>query len=130
MAPVLSDAEAQVLQALVELGEATTREVYESLAEATGWAQPTVITFLRRLEAKGLVTHKKLKGQRAFVYRPNQRGRSAGREQVRKIVDRVFGGNPVPLVSMFVEEEPLTKEQIAALRQLLDEQERKERGKR
>lgn len=129
MAPVLSDAEARVLQALVELGEGTTREVYDALSEATGWAQPTVITFLRRLEAKGLVSHRKVKGQRAFVYRPNQRGRSAGREQIRKLVERVFGGNPVPLVSMFVEEEPLTRDQIAALRQLLDEQERKERGK-
>lgn len=125
MAPVLSDAEARVLQALVEMGEGTTREVYEVLADSTGWAQPTVITFLRRLEAKGLVTHRKQKAQRAFLYRPNKRGLSAGREQVRSLVERVFGGNPVPLVSMFVEEQPLNRDQIAALRKLLDEQEQR-----
>lgn len=128
MAPPLSDAEARVLQTLIEMGEATTREVYEALAGTTGWAHPTVITFLRRLETKGLVTHRKVKGQRAFLYRPNKRGRTAGREQVKSLVNRVFGGNPVPLVSMFVEDETLTKEQITALRQLLDEQERRERG--
>ena len=125
MAPVVSEAEARVLQALVEMEAGTTRELYEALAEETDWAQPTVITFLRRLEEKGLVTHQKVKGQRAFVYRPNKKGRSAGREQVRNLVGRVFGGNPVPLVSMFLEEQPLTGEQIAALRKLLDEQERR-----
>ncbi|MBX3178342.1 MAG: BlaI/MecI/CopY family transcriptional regulator [Candidatus Hydrogenedentes bacterium] len=129
MAPLISEAEAQVLQALVEMEEATARELYAVLAESTGWAQPTVVTFLRRLEAKGLVSHSKEKGQRAFLYRPNQRGRSAGREQVKNLVNRVFGGNPVPLMSMFVEEEALTKEQITALRQLLDEQEKKKGGR-
>ena len=128
MAPLISEAEAQVLQALVEMGEGTTREIYEVLAEATGWAQPTVITFLRRLETKGLVSHRKVKGQRAFLYHPNKRGHSAGREQVKKLVDRVFGGNPIPLVSMFLEEQPLSTEQIAALRQLLDEQEERKGG--
>jgi len=128
MAPLISDAEAKVLHALVSMGEGTTREIHEAIAASEDWAQPTVITFLRRLEAKGLVSHRKVKGQRAFVYRPNKRGLGAGREQIRNLVDRVFGGNPVPLVSMFVEEEPLTREQITALRQLLDEQERRERG--
>ena len=125
MAPVLSEAEARVLQMLVEMREAPARELHGALAGATGWALPTVITFLRRLEAKGLVSHRKIKGQRAFLYRPNKRGHSAGREQVKKLVDRVFGGNPVPLMSMFIEERPLNKEQIAALRQLLDEQEQR-----
>jgi predicted transcriptional regulator len=48
---------------------------------------------------------------------------------VKKLVDRVFGGNPVPLVSMFLEEQPLSTEQIAALRHLLDEQEQRKGGK-
>ena len=126
MAPLISEAEARVLQALVDLEEGTTRELYDALAEETGWAQPTVITFLRRLESKGLVSHRKVKGQRAFVYRPNKRGRSAGREQVRNLVDRVFGGNPVPLVSMFLEDKPVTPDQLRALRQLLDEHEKQQ----
>lgn len=129
MAPLISEAEAQVLQALVEMEEATARELFAALAESTGWAQPTVVTFLRRLEAKGLVSHSKLKGQRSFHYRPNKRGHSAGPDQVRKVVDRVFGGNPVPLMSMFLEDQPLSTEQIAALRQLLDEQEQRTGGK-
>lgn len=126
MAPLISEAETRVLQALIDMEEGTTRDLYEALSEETGWAQPTVITFLRRLEAKGLVSHCKVKGQRSFVYSPNKRGRSAGREQVRNLVERVFGGNPVPLVSMFLEEQPLTLDQLQALRHLLDEQERKQ----
>lgn len=126
MAPVISESEARVLQALVEMESGTTRELYEALSAETGWAQPTVITFLRRLEAKGLVTHQKVKGQRSFVYRPNKRGLSVGREQVRNLVDRVFAGNPVPLVSMFLEEQPLTTEQLQALRGSLDDHEQKQ----
>ncbi len=126
MAPIMSEAEARVLQALLDLNEATTGELYEALSEETGWAQPTVITFLRRLEAKDLVSHRKIPGQRSFVYSPNKRGRSVGKEQVRNLVERVFGGNPVPLVSMFLEEQPLSVEQLQALRKLLDDQEKKQ----
>lgn len=128
MAPIVSEAEARVLQALVDLGECTTRELYEALSEETRWAQPTVITFLRRLETKGLVDHEKVAGQRSFVYRPSQRGHAAGREQVRSVVERVFGGNPVPLVSMFLEEQPMSTAQLQDLRKLLDEHEEKQGG--
>ena len=126
MAPVISEAEARVLQALIDMGEATTRDLYETLSEETGWAQPTVITFLRRLETKGLVAHEKVPGQRSFIYSPNKKGHSIGRDQVRTLVERVFGGNPVPLMSMFLEEQPMTSDQLEALRNMLDEHEKKQ----
>ena len=126
MAPVISESEAQVLQALIDLGEGTTRDLFEALSEVTDWAQPTVITFLRRLEAKGLVSHEKVAGQRSFIYRPNQKGHSVGREQVKTLVERVFGGNPIPLMSMFLDEQPMTTDQLEALRKMLDDHEKKQ----
>ena len=120
MASKMTPAEARVLHVLVEEGEATAKAVYEIIEDATGWAHPTVVTFLRRLEAKGFVTHRRKRGERAFQYRPSHRGKSAGKQQLRELLDRVFGGNPLPLVSMLLEEKALAPGQIAKLRRLLD----------
>ena len=120
MQPKITQAEAQVLQALVEQGEATTKAVHQTLVGVTDWAHPTVVTFLRRLEAKGLVTHRRKKGERAFHYSPTRRGKSAGKYQLKELIDRVFGGDALPLVSTLLEEKALKPEQIAELRRLLD----------
>ncbi len=121
MQPKITQSEARVLQALVEQGEATARAMHEALADATDWAHPTVVTFLRRLEAKGLVTHRRNKGERAFHYLPTRRGKSAGKHQLKELLDRVFGGDALPLVSTLLEEKALKPGQIAELRRLLDE---------
>lgn len=120
MASRITPAESQVLQVLIEQGEATTKAVHEALVDATGWAHATVVTFVRRLEAKGLVSHGRKRKERAFYYRPTRSGRSAGRRQLKDLLDRVFGGNPVPLVSTLLEEKSLKPNQIAELRRLLD----------
>jgi len=130
MAPEMTPAETQVMQVLVDQGEATTKDVYEALAGTTDWAHATVVTFIRRLEAKGLVSHRRKPGERAFYYRPTRSGKSAGLRQIRDLVDRVFGGNPVPLVSSLLEEKPLTPEQLDALRALLNKQETQRRKRK
>jgi BlaI family transcriptional regulator, penicillinase repressor len=120
MKDTMTSSEAKVLQVLVEHEEATAKTVYKTLAEETGWALATVVTFLRRLEAKGLVRHRKQQGERAFLYRPSRQGSAAGKRQLKEVLNRVFGGNPLPLVSMLLEEQALEPEQIDELRQLLD----------
>ncbi len=120
MAAQITPSEARVLQVLVEEGETTAKAVHEAIERETGWAHPTVVTFLRRLEAKGFVTHRRKRGERAFQYRPSRRGQSAGKQQLRELLDRVFAGNPLPLVSMLLDEKALEPGQIAELRRLLD----------
>ena len=116
----LTPSEARVLRALEEAGEATATALHAALAKETEWAHATVVTFLRRLEKKGMVKHRRQKSARAFLYRPAPSGGSAGARMARQLVDRVFGGNPLPLMATMLEERPLTEAQLEELRTLLD----------
>jgi predicted transcriptional regulator len=123
----VSDAEMEVLQVVAELGEGTTGEIYDRCAKVKSWAPGTVITFVRRLEAKGYLEHFVRNGSKAFVYRPTAKAGSLGRRLVKDLVERVFGGNPLPIVSYLLEEQPLEEGQLDELRQLIDDHTRKGR---
>ena len=122
----ISHSESKVLQALVEMKRATAKEVHAEIGEETGWVHPTVVTFLRRLEEKGYVSHEKVKGDRAFVYTATRKGHQAGGHLVRDLMNRVFGGSPLPLVSALLADATLTPEEIESLRRIIDEHENKE----
>lgn len=121
MTAKISDSEMVVLQALVDSRQATASELHEKLATTRPWAYSTLMTFLRRLEAKGLVEHVRREGEKAFVFRPTRSARSAPQTALRRILDSVFGGNPLPLVSSLLEETRLGKHEIAELHRLIDD---------
>jgi len=121
-----SDSEMTVLTALLERGEATVADLHVTFEASHGWAHSTVVTFLRRLEAKGLVTHTRPRGQRAFVYRPTAKARSTRQRVIRDVLERVFGGNPLPLVSSLLEQGDLSQEQLEELQRMIERQRRKE----
>ena len=52
----LSEREWLVLEALWDGGSAALGELTKALYEKTGWSRNTVLTYLTRMEAKGLVT--------------------------------------------------------------------------
>jgi len=126
MAEKASDAEMTVLAALLERGEATAADLHTELTGGHGWAHSTVVTFLRRLEAKGLVTHGRPRGQRAFVDRPTARARSSRHRVIRDVLERVFGGNPLPLVSSLLEHGDLSRKQLDELQRMIERRRRKE----
>ncbi|NUN98472.1 MAG: BlaI/MecI/CopY family transcriptional regulator [Candidatus Omnitrophica bacterium] len=121
MSRKVSDAEREVLQALIDLGEGTSGEIFQRCAESRNWAPGTVVTFIRRLEAKGYVEHFLRNGSKAFVYRPTPRARSLARRLLKDLLEGVFGGDPLPLVSCLLEEKRLEPEQVEELRRLLDD---------
>jgi predicted transcriptional regulator len=45
---------------------------------------------------------------------------------IRDVLDRVFGGNPLPLVSSLLEQGDLTREQLEELQRMIERQRRKE----
>lgn len=120
MAKKASESEMTVLAALLERGEATAADLHATFLASHAWAHSTVVTFLRRLEAKGLAAHSRPRGQRAFVYRPTAKARSTRHRVVRDILERLFGGNPLPLVSSLLEEGNVTEEQIRELQRMIE----------
>ena len=116
--PALSRGEMAVARVLWELKQATVRDVYEALSAGREMDFSTVQTYLRRLEAKGYL-RTRLDG-RTRVYSAKVRRRTVIRETVDDIVDRLFGGDAMPLMQHLIEDHGISDGDIGQLRKLLD----------
>jgi BlaI family transcriptional regulator, penicillinase repressor len=116
----IPDAEADVLAALFDAGEATARTVREQLAKKRPMAHGTVVTLLRRLEDRGLVKRRKADQGKAFVYRPTRAHARTFGPAVTTLMQRAFGGKPAALVASLFETRPPSAQEIDELEALVD----------
>ncbi len=115
--PEPTDRELLLLKVLWNRGEATVREVYESLRDEVPIVQNTVQAFLRLMEEKGLVEHR-TEG-RTFVYRATSPGDKTKKNLLSGLLDTVFDGALDQLVaSAFAAKKP-SAEELTKLRALL-----------
>ncbi len=110
-----------------ELGDPTVRDVYEALRERRKVAYTTVMTMLNVLVDKGRLT--KVKGERAFVYRPTETREKTMRSMVREFVGRVFDGSARPLLVQLVEDRKLSEKDLDEIQEMIRKA-KKKRGKR
>ena len=115
--PALAKSELEVAQIVWRLGKATVREVFEAMPRQRGLDFKTVQTYLRRLEAKGYVQTRR--EGRNNVYSSRIRPSQVVRQLVDDFVNRIFGGQPFPLVQQLLEQQGLTDEEIDRLQDLL-----------
>jgi BlaI family penicillinase repressor len=117
----LPDAELDVLACLWRRGEATAREIRQMLEPHRPMAHGSVVTLLKRLETKGAVTKEKGPVGKAFVFQASREPAPTYRQLVRKLLDRVFGGDGTVLVASLFETRPPTPDELDDLQQMLDE---------
>lgn len=110
-----------ILSELWRRGEATVAQVHEALARERGLALTTIGTMLRRLEARGLVRHRR--EGRVFVYRPQIAEDDVSRSMLSDVVDRMFDGSASALVSRLLRESDFDPRELGELRRLIDERE-------
>jgi len=122
--PDLTPAELRVMKALWELGPASVAEVRAELAtRGHEVAYTTVMTLLGRLAAKSAVQVDKTR--EPFVYKPAHRRESVLRERLREFVREVFDGNAGSLVLRLVEDESLSKADLARIEKMIADAEKK-----
>src|SRR3954471_16195396 len=121
---VLGDRELDVMGVLWDLGSGTVSEVRDRLP--ADLAYTTVLTILRNLEAKELVTH--TSEGKAHRYVPKVARRAARRSALTRIVDKLFHGSPEQLIAQLVEDEHLSADDLKRLRSLLSAQAKKDAG--
>lgn len=115
------DAELEVLACLWQKGEATAREVREMMADYRPMAHGSTVTLLKRLEAKGLVAHRKAPTGKAFIYEPTRNGKPTYRRVLGDLVKRIFRGNNVEVVTSLLDANPPTPQELERLRKLVDD---------
>jgi BlaI family transcriptional regulator, penicillinase repressor len=116
--PRPTESELAILNVLWSLGEATVRDVYESLYRADG-GYTTALKMLQVMHAKGLVERDER--QRAHIYRACISKDSTQRRMLTDLARRLFGGRPAELaLSALGSEDPPSAEELAQIRSLLD----------
>ena len=117
----LSDREWTVLNALWETDGAELGEIVNKLYPQTKWNRNTVLTYLTRMEAKGLVTIDKEASP--HIYRATVDRESCRKKERRSFLNRVYKGSTGDLIAAFLKEEPISKEERDQLRNHLDDME-------
>jgi predicted transcriptional regulator len=102
-------------------GRATVAEVAGALPKELDLAYNTVLTTLRILEDKGYLKHSKAKEGRAFIYRAVVSREQASRSAVKHLLRRFFGNSAEALVLNLLEDEKLSDDELARVRELLKE---------
>ena len=123
--PHFTDRELDVMAVLWQRGASTVAEVQETLPDELAYT--TVLTILRTLEEKGHVAHEE--EGRAYRYYPLVEQSEAGASAVGRVMRKLFSGSPEMFLTHLVSQRGLTKEQLEAMRRMLDERIDEEGGR-
>ena len=124
------DAERDVLVCLNRLERATVKEIQESLTPVRELDASSVLTLLKRLEVKKLVTKRKADKGKAYVFRPTAASKKACRHLMKDLFQHVFAGDTMAFMASFFETRKPTDAEIEQLKELLDELKSDKKGKR
>jgi BlaI family penicillinase repressor len=119
--PRISESEWTVMKSFWQLGPMGVADAVKSLEGVLHWKPRTVQTLIRRLVEKGALRVESL--GRDFRYHPAVSQEECQRDEGRSFLRRVFDGRLAPFVAGMVEREEVSRDELQALRQLLDEAE-------
>jgi predicted transcriptional regulator len=124
----VTDAELSVLQALWKSGPSTIRNLTAALYRKAGVSQyATVQKLLERLEAKGCVTRDRSANVHVFSAVVDQDGLIGRR--LESLAEKLCGGSWTPIVSHLLQSGPLSAQERASLRALIDRLAPRPRGR-
>ncbi len=115
--PAVSPAETEILRLVWQLDKATVQEVCNKLPVKRKITYATVQTLLRRLERKGYLRHQ-VRGK-AHVFFAAVKSEKVIKRSVSEFLDRLFGGDPVPLMQYLAEHGKIDADDIEKLKILI-----------
>lgn len=113
-----TEAELTLLNILWKLGPATVRQVHETVSETQKTGYTTVLKILQIMHEKALVIRDE--SNRAHVYAAANSETFTQSSLLKDLVSKAFGGSTSKLV-MRALDDSTSKEEIADIRQLLNE---------
>lgn len=117
-------AEVDILAALWRLGPATVREVHEELGKDCGYN--TTLTQMRLMTEKGLL--RRSERFRNHVYEPAVPCEQMQQRIAGDIIQRVFSGSAKRLILGALGAKPMSADELAEIRRMIDGLDRKKRG--
>lgn len=113
----LGDLQLKIMKILWLRREAPVAEIHEKLCTEKALAYTTVATMLRKMEARGMVSHR-TEG-RTFVYQPGIAEEDVSRGMVDHLVDRIFEGSLASTVSHLLSSREVSEAELSQLEDLI-----------
>jgi BlaI family transcriptional regulator, penicillinase repressor len=124
--PIPARSELEVARIVWDLKDATVRQVLDSLPEKRDLDFKTVQTYLRRLAAKGYLRTRR--EGRTLIYSPRIHPNRVIGQVVDDLMNRLFGGEVLPLFQHLIEDRGISDDDARQLRELLDRLEKEEKA--
>ena len=118
----LTSLQLAVLRALWDREEATVAEVHKALQPGRKLAATTVATLLKRLEARGILTHR-TEG-RQYIYRSLVEADEVGRTMTSELVDDVYAGDVTGLFAHLLDAKSVSAKDLKEIKRLIRDAER------
>jgi BlaI family penicillinase repressor len=117
-----TDGELEILRVLWDRGPSTVRGVFDVLSKSKPLGYTTVLKLMQIMADKGLV--RRNEDQRAHIYEASAPQGETQQRMVGEMLDRVFGGSAMELVMQALATRKASPQELAQIRQMLDEVER------
>ena len=114
----VSPSETEILRLVWELKNASVQDVCDALPAGRSIAYATVQTLLRRLEKKGYIKHN-VKGK-AHLFYPVAKQEDVIDSAVSAFVDKLFGGDALPLVHYLARHGDISQDDVENLKKLIN----------
>lgn len=116
----LTRAESELMNLLWDQSQGVTINDLVALYPEPQPARTTIATFLKILEAKGYVEHRRQDGTgRTFVYSPLLTRERYVACVLRDVKDTVFGSSVKKMLSFFVENEDISDDELCEILELI-----------
>lgn len=119
----LGDLQLRILQSLWDRPDSSVAEVHTELKPERDLAYTTVATMLRKMETRGLVTHREQ--GRSFLYRALVAAEDVSRSVGRHLVDRLSAGSLTEAVSHLLTSREVSRDELDQLEKLIKEAKRR-----
>jgi predicted transcriptional regulator len=117
--PLLTQFEAEIMTILWKLGEASVRDILNSLPAERKVAYTSVATIVKILEEKNFVSSVKAGKTHTFV--PRLQKDTYQKKTLRHIVEQLFEGTTSSLVKNLISDESISEEEKQAIKKLIEE---------
>ena len=114
-----TESELEILRVLWDKGQATVREVHETLSEHKDAGYTTTLKLMQIMFEKGLV--KRDDSSKTHIYQANVSKENTQQQMVGKMINSLFGGSSTQLVMQALGNQTPSQEELNKIQQLLDQ---------
>lgn len=119
----LGELQLSILEILWKSPDSGVGAIHEALKPERDLAYTTVATMLRKMEARGLVSHRE--DGRSFLYRAAVESDDVNRSAGEHFVERLFEGNLADAVSHLLTSREVSRDELDQLEQLIRDAKRR-----